>query len=169
MERVALELEGEYFDTNEGSRVNVWSLHDRMTRDSREPMLLLLVAVGLLLIIACTNVANLMLARGATRQREIAIRTSMGANGPRIVRLLLPIFFVSGLSSLIYQVVWQRLLTLHYGVGSISITLIVSVYMLGLGLGALLGGWLSERLRGGLLAAALPKAEHRRSAGRRGL
>jgi spermidine synthase len=72
--------------------------------------------------------------------------------GRRITRLLPPIFFVSGLSSLIYQVVWQRLLTLHYGVGSISITLIVSVYMLGLGLGALVGGWLSERLRSGLLA-----------------
>ena len=89
MDRVALELEAEYFDSNEGSRVHVWSLRDRMTRDSREPMLLLLLAVGLLLVIACTNVANLVLARGTARQREIAIRSSMGANGPRIVRLLL--------------------------------------------------------------------------------
>ncbi len=76
----------------------------------------------------------------------------LSRRGRRVTRLLLPIFFVSGLSSLIYQVVWQRLLTLHYGVGSISITLIVSVYMLGLGLGALAGGRLSERLRSGLLA-----------------
>jgi len=44
-----------------------------------------------------------------------------------------------------YQVTWQRLLTVYYGVGSISITLIVSVYMFGLGLGALLGGFLAER------------------------
>jgi predicted membrane-bound spermidine synthase len=72
--------------------------------------------------------------------------------GGRITRLLVPIFFLSGASSLVYQVVWQRLLTLHYGVGSVSITLIVSVYMLGLGLGALLGGALSERLRRGLVA-----------------
>ncbi len=43
--------------------------------------------------------------------------------------------------------VWQRLLTLHYGVGSISITLIVSVYMFGLGFGALIGGYLAERIR----------------------
>ena len=55
------------------------------------------------------------------------------------------IFFLSGFASLIYQVVWQRLLTLHYGVGSIAITLIVSVYMFGLGVGALIGGYLAER------------------------
>jgi len=89
MERVALELEAEYPETNEGSRVHVASLHERMTRTFREPMMLLLLAVGLLLIIACTNVANLVLARVAGRQREIAIRTGLGANGPRIVRLLL--------------------------------------------------------------------------------
>ena len=89
MERVALELEAEYPDLNEGSRVHVALLHERMTRDSRGPMMLLLLAVGLLLLIACTNVANLVLARGVSRQREIAIRTSLGANGARIVRLLL--------------------------------------------------------------------------------
>ena len=57
------------------------------------------------------------------------------------------IFFLSGFASLIYQVVWQRLLTLYYGVGSIAITLIVSVYMFGLGVGALIGGYLAERIR----------------------
>jgi spermidine synthase len=61
--------------------------------------------------------------------------------------LLKIVFFFSGFSSLIYQVVWQRLLTTYYGVGSISITLIVSVYMLGLGIGALLGGFLAERVK----------------------
>ena len=70
----------------------------------------------------------------------------------RAARLLVLVFFLSGLSSLIYQVAWQRLLTLHYGVGSVAITLIVSVYMLGLGLGALLGGQLSERTQHRLLA-----------------
>lgn len=59
--------------------------------------------------------------------------------------LLALVFFFSGLSSLIYQVAWQRLLSLHYGVGAISITLIVSIYMLGLGVGALLGGLLAEK------------------------
>jgi putative ABC transport system permease protein len=89
LERVALELEAEYPDVNEGSRVHVASLHKRMTRNFREPMMVLLLAVGLLLMIACTNVANLVLARSTARQREIAIRSSLGASGSRIVRLLL--------------------------------------------------------------------------------
>ncbi len=57
------------------------------------------------------------------------------------------VFFFSGAASLLYQVVWQRLLTLYYGVGSLSVTLIVSVYMLGLGFGAFAGGALAERVR----------------------
>jgi len=57
------------------------------------------------------------------------------------------IFFFSGFSSLIYQVVWQRILSMHYGVGAISMTLIVSIYMFGLGVGALLGGYLAERVK----------------------
>jgi predicted membrane-bound spermidine synthase len=64
----------------------------------------------------------------------------------RLTALLGFIFFFSGFASLIYQVVWQRLLTLHYGVGTVSITIIVSVYMLGLGAGALVGGRLAERV-----------------------
>jgi predicted membrane-bound spermidine synthase len=63
----------------------------------------------------------------------------------KLTSLLSFIFFFSGFAALMYQVAWQRLLTVYYGVGSVSITLIVSVYMLGLGLGALSGGFLTER------------------------
>ncbi len=63
----------------------------------------------------------------------------------RVVTLLFAIFFFSGFASLIYQVAWQRLMSVHYGIGAISISLIVSVFMFGLGLGALLGGRLAER------------------------
>jgi len=69
----------------------------------------------------------------------------------RIIVILSGVFFLSGAAALIYQVAWQRLLTVYYGVGSISIALIVSVYMAGLGLGALWGGSLAERLRQRLL------------------
>ena len=73
-------------------------------------------------------------------------RCPAGRRG-RLAPLLATVFFFSGLAGLIYQVAWQRLLTVHYGVGAVSITLIVSVYMLGLGLGSLLGGRLAERSR----------------------
>ena len=69
---------------------------------------------------------------------------------PALARLPAPIvavFFASGFASVVYQVAWQRLLTLYYGVGAVSITLIVSVYMLGLGLGSLVGGRLAGRSR----------------------
>ena len=64
----------------------------------------------------------------------------------KLVYCLLVIFFFSGFSSLIYQVAWQRILTTYYGVGPISIALIVSVYMLGLGAGSLYGGRLADRV-----------------------
>jgi spermidine synthase len=63
-------------------------------------------------------------------------------------RAILPwVFFLSGLSSLVFQVSWQRLLTVWYGVGPVSMTLIVTVYMLGLGVGGYIGGILADRLR----------------------
>lgn len=60
---------------------------------------------------------------------------------------LASVFFCSGFAGLVYQVAWQRMLTLNYGVGAVSITLIVSAFMLGLGLGSLTGGRLAGRVR----------------------
>ncbi len=62
----------------------------------------------------------------------------------RLESILPRVFFWSGVACLFFQVAWQRLLTVNYGVGSVSITLIVSVYMLGLGLGALVGGYIAD-------------------------
>ena len=59
--------------------------------------------------------------------------------------LLLLSFFISGCSALMYQVSWQRALYALIGVDMDSITIIVSVFMLGIGLGGMLGGWLSDR------------------------
>jgi spermidine synthase len=67
------------------------------------------------------------------------------------LNLLVSVFFASGFSSLVYQVSWQRILTLYYSVENISTTLIVTVYMLGLGLGAIIGGYFAERVRYRLL------------------
>ena len=62
-----------------------------------------------------------------------------------ITRRLAPLFFVSGAAALIYQVCWQRLLFTSFGVDIESVTIIVSAFMLGLGLGALAGGQLADR------------------------
>jgi len=62
-----------------------------------------------------------------------------------VTRRLAPLFFVSGVSALVYQICWQRLLFASFGVDMDSVTIIVSVFMLGLGLGALVGGELADR------------------------
>ena len=57
------------------------------------------------------------------------------------------LFFGSGFAALLYQIAWQRMLFGWYGVDLDSISVIVSIFMLGLGIGALLGGWLADRFQ----------------------
>jgi putative ABC transport system permease protein len=176
--RVARRLEQERPQDHAGWTALAEPITERMVRDIRPALLVLMAAVGLVLLIACANVANLLLVRAAARERETAVRVALGAGRGRIVRQWLAesllICAVGGAAGILlaYWGVDLLLALFPRHLGNVAIPRLEAIHIdarvLGFGLLLTLGTALVFGLVPALRSAGADPVDHLREGGRGG-
>jgi predicted permease len=157
---------------------NLLGLKDYVSGKLRRSLIVLWCAVGLILLIVCVNLSNLLLARGAARSKEFAMRTALGAGRGRLVRQLLTESFILSLAGAVFGLVIAFAVTAYLAhQGSIALPLLSSVrvdgaalawtLLVAVGAAVLFGLAPGLRMSGGNLQEALKDSGHGTSGGRK--
>ena len=146
MELVAKQLESRFYEFNAGWGANVIALREQLAGDVRKSLWILAGAVAFVLLISCSNVANLLLSRAVARRREIAVRAALGAGRSRIIRQLLTesvlLSMIGGLLGILLAI-WgvNAVTTLGYraGIDFTNVTVNWAILLFAFGLSVITG------------------------------